>query len=452
MKKRKVITTTIVMLMALAATLSPKHVVVVNAAQTTENVSELTGIEHTEDNKFSIKDTTAQMNDVFNHISVNNENKSKLRESGHTTPDTAIYLDSSYLSKLITDSASDTENWYYFNMSSKNKISVILEQPSDGDYDIYLYQYKEDGTLSLISYSIYGGSSMENLSAVGEAGYYFLRVVPVKAAANENVTYRFMIAPIATYDSCEPDDIPDFATEYTDYINTNNTIDNGYDEDWSKLTVSSDGTYLVSLSNIPAESTYNIYIYDASFNGLGNMSCSANKSGSISLGTGSYYICVASEKGFNAAASYNLKVLKRKDSNSNIIYTKTGQFVEMTHGTLYVNGNAVNMNWKYHYTANYRRIQDVETNAKTSFYPGYLKNGTYNGPQSVSSKDCIQVLMNNFKYTYFCSLGYDFRYLTFGDNDYAIFYVDAVTGKVIDTNINYYFVELNMPQKFTEFK
>lgn len=400
---------------------------------------------------FDGKGSTDEISDVFDGVEVSEKDIKTFADSGHSTANTALYLDATYLNNVLSDSAYDSENWYYFNLPSKEKISVVLEQPSDGDYDIYLYKYSDDGSLTLISYSINSGTAMENLSAVGEAGYYFLRVVPETASAIENAVYNFMISTIETYDACEPDDMPAFAVEYNGEINTRNTIDNRFDQDWSKLNVSTAGTYVTSLTNIPSGCTYNVYIYDSSFNFAGGMSCDSNKAATISLSAGSYYICVESASGYNAVQPYNLKLLKRKSASSKMITTKTGQIVELAYSDLYVNGKQVDMNWSYHYGINYTRNQDVKRNTGSKFYPEYIENGSYSGPQSVSSSDCIRVAMDNFTYTYFCSLGYDFRTTNFGDGDYVMFYVDAITGKVIDTNINYYYTSLNMPQTFVKY-
>lgn len=429
----------------------------VQAAENTNGVSIPEMDSSIENSDISHKMQSAAQNDTFTDVVINESEIVPFTDAGHNTANTALYLDSSYMGSILSDSASDLENWYFFNVSETNKISTVLEQPSaNSDYDIYLYKYSDDGTLSLISYSINSGSSMENLSAVAQAGYYFLRVVPEAAATTEGAAYNFMISLIGTFDACEPDDIPAFAVEYTDTINVDNTLDNIFDQDWSKLTVSSNGTYVVSMSNIPSGNTYNVCIYDSSFNFVAGMSCSGNKAGTVNLTPGTYYINVDSATGYSETQSYNLKVIKKIWSYATVMITNSGHIVELSANALYVNGKPVDMNWKYYYTVNYTRKQDVETSLATSFKADYLKNGTYRGPQSVSSDDCIAVYMDNFTYTYFCrypgaGADYDFINQPFGSGEYILFYVDAVTGKVIDTEINYYYLSLGMKQVFTEF-
>jgi len=410
------------------------------------------------DEEISLKTKTASQKDVFKDVALpDNDGIVPFSDSGHSTANTALYLDSSYMGNVLADAATDSENWYYFQLEETCKISAVLEQPvSGGDYDIYLYQYGDDGSLSLISYSLYSGSTMENLSAIGDSGFYFLRVVPQTAATEADAVYFFMISLITECDACEPDDMPAFAAEYSNSIDVNNTIDNMYDQDWSKLTVSTGGTHIVSLSNIPDECTYNMYIFDSSLNFVAGMSCSENKVGTVNLESGDYYVKVASTTGYSTSQSYNLKIMRRKSSSSNMMFTKTGQIVELTTYALYINGKAANMNWSYHYTINYTRNQDVIPNDNASFLTGYLKNGKYGGPQGVSSSDCIAVYMDNFVYTYFCRFpgsgaDYDWIHQPFEDGEYILFYVDAKTGKAIDTEINYYHLSLGMGQSFTEF-
>lgn len=408
--------------------------------------------------KISLKAKTANQKDVFEDVTLPDDDGIALfSDSGHSTANTALFLDSSYMGNVLADVATDSENWYFFQVEETCKISAVLEQPvSGGDYDIYLYQYSDDGYLSLISYSIYSDSTMENLSAAGESGFYFLRVVPETAATEADAVYFFMVSLITEYDDCEPDDMPAFAVEYSNSINVDNTIDNMYDQDWSKLTVSTGGTHIVSLSNIPDDCTYGMYIFDSSLNFVAGMSCSENKVGTIDLQAGDYYVKVASVTGYSTTQSYNLKIMKRKSSSSAMMFTKTGQIVELTTYALYINGKAADMKWSYHYTINYTRNQDVIPNDNASFLTGYLKNGKYGGPQGVSSSDCIAVYMDNFVYTYFCRFpgsgaDYDWIYQPFEDGEYILFYVDAETGKAIDTEINYYHLSLGMGQSFTEF-
>ena len=86
-----------------------------------------------------------------------------------------------------------------------------------------------------------------------------------------------------------------------------------------------------------------------------------------------------------------------------------------------------------------------------------MTNGTYHGPQDVTSDDCIVVRMDNFLYVYFykelISGGdYIFDHFRYKDGDYVKFFVDVKSGKVIDVGCNWYATHLGMKQIFTEFK
>lgn len=373
----------------------------------------------------------------------------------HNSADTALFLDSSYMGNVLADAANSLENWYYFQLNDTNKISVVLEPPTNSDYDLYLYQYNSDGTLTLISYSINSGYVMENLSAVGSQGYYFLRVVPINASITEGDAYNFIINPISSYDDNEPDDMYVFASEYENTININGTLDNAFDQDWTKLKINTAySKYLISLANVPENANYAVYVYDSSLGFIGGFECSSSEVREVTLTYGSYYICVASVSGYSDSVKYNLKVMERGTEDSIMISTKTGQIVELTSTELFINGNKVDMNWEYKYDVNYVRNQNVITSSGTVLNTSYLLNGVFRGPQSVSSDDCIAVKMKNFKYKYFATGtpdGTNGLYTLDIDLD-AIFYVDVISGKVIDTNINYYYTHYGMPQTFTEFK
>lgn len=456
MKIKKITANVLAVIMVFVITLSMGSYV---RAEGSTGDNELPTMSTSMEADLSVKEDSACKRDAFMDIALpdmNNVMELDETASGHNTAGTALYLDSSYMGVALSDTANAYENWYFFNMEDKNKISVVLEQPSDGDYDIYLYQYHDDGTLTLVSYSIYSGTKMENISAVCESGYYFLRVVPDTAATAADAVYNFLITLIDQYDSCEPDDIPDFAVEYTDSINVKNTIDNTFDEDWSKMTITSSGTYIISMSDIPEGNTYNVYVYNASFDFLAGMSCDKNKVGTVSLSVGDYYICVASASGYSAVQNYNLKVVKRHTSASSTIFTKTGQIVELTSTALYINGAAVDMNWKYEFSgSSYNRRQYAKVTDSTTFALDTVMNGTYYGADNVSAQDCIAVQMKDFKYEYFyraAGAGANYDYINEPIDVDSWFYVNAATGKVIDTEWNYFYWGLNRTRTFNEFK
>lgn len=409
----------------------------------TEAISELETVENPPAFEFRSEDIVDSYDEVELPAEVSADT---FADTGHTTPNTALFLDSSYMGKVLTDTANEYENWYFFKTPEKQKISAILEQPQSGDYDLYLYEYHEDGTLTLVSYSLYLNSASETLSHIAKDGFYFLRIVPVAAA---NSTYNFIISLIESFDSNEPNDNIYFANDLYRNIYVNNTIDNAYDNDWMKLTVPSTATYNIFLSSVPYNTQYAVHVYDETSTYLGSVvGKTSDTLSAITLKTGTYYFCVQSYNGTFSNSPYFLKVVDKNVCDIKI--TKTGKIVELTDTAITVNGRKVDMNWSYHYTGQYRRIQDVTTSENTTFLKA-MKNGTYSGPQSVTSSDCIMVAIDNFVYDYWYGPALQFESIKFGDGKYVIFYVDAIEGKVIDTEVNYYYHTLNMPQIFNEF-
>lgn len=246
------------------------------------------------------------------------------------------------MGSLLADTADGRGNWYFFQISGSQKISTVLEPPAESDYDIYLYEFHEDGTLTLVFYSNYVGDSMENLSCVGNAGYYFLRVVPVTPAGFQ---YNFMIDLIGSYDENEPDDNPSFSTPYVNCMDVENTIDNLFDQDWMKLTVESTAAYEIELKNVPAGRQYSVVVYDSSLNYRQGIVSDGNKTVALALEPGTYYFCVESYNSqFEQANKYQLKATPRHEANSASYTTEGGNLVEITTNRMYINGRPVNMN------------------------------------------------------------------------------------------------------------
>lgn len=127
--------------------------------------------------------------------------------------------------------------------------------------------------------------------------------------------------------------------------------------------------------------------------------------------------------------------------------------MQLTDKAVYINGKQADMNWRYRYSINYTRNQEVDTSPMTMINKSFYKNGTYSGPQNVKSDDCIEVKMTGFSYMYFhnnLNTGeYEFYYIKPSEmiaSGYYSFYVDVNTGKAIDTEWNWYARKLKMPQ------
>ncbi len=386
------------------------------------------------------------------------------RLAGHNTANTALFLDSNYMGNVLTDNADENENWYYFNNPSQSKISVCLEPPTDGDYDIYLYKYNE-GSLALVSYSEYAGNAiMENLSCVAEADYYFLRVVPY-TAPSEEATYKFIISLTSNYDSGEPDDYVDFANEYTDSISTSQTIDNVFDVDYFKLNISSKQEYRFSLNNVIDGAEYALVVYDENLNTLGSFVSTGSATGAITLDTGIYYIKVFSYNGvFSDTQNYTLSTVTYYPSvEGGLRYLALGgQTVEICNHAIYIDGDTVNLNWEYKYrspgtttTGYYTRTQGIHTDSDTSILlnAANIKKGSFSG-YCGSSENAFSVYLTDFWYSYYYyafGMGTDqYETLDVDSPSYWRVFIDVDNKKVIDIENNWYYLNTSNTYNFTE--
>lgn len=276
--------------------------------------------------------------------------------------------------------------------------------------------------------------------------------------------YAFIAAHSSNYSANEPNDKLNQAKEYPLGTVLKDSMDNPFDEDYYWVKVEEEADYQVILKNIPENAQYHVSLFDTSYNLVAGNSLTSEKTNfnAAKLAAGIYIIHIAAEQGYSDTQEYEFQLYKKPtDSNVQSKITKSGQIVELTNNALYINGVKTDMHWTYrHSLTNYTREQNVFPNEKSSFalenYSDILKNGTYHGPQDVTSDDCIIVRMNNFLYTYFykpdISGGdYDWHTIPFGDEFHVKFFIDAKSNKVIDVECNWYTTHLNMKQIFTEF-
>ena len=370
------------------------------------------------------------------------------------TPNTALGLSNEYLGPTLNDYATSDENWYYFQVSENDKITVILEQPSDGDYDIYLYKLS-DVNLNLVAYSVYRGSIMDRLSyVVDEDGYYFLNVVPQTASVTENAVYYFVIRLDTNYDSYEGNDnINQAGTSFNNSVSLMGTIDNVFDTDFYTFVVPNTGYYKLRLSNVPSTAEYTAAIYNSSLNVVGEVVSTGDNSTFVNLNAGTYYIDVySSNYQYNYTQNYKLELYPVHSVNSTFYTTHGGHLVELTPSAVYIDGVAANMNWTFTYNINYTRIQQLTITNNTKVDASSYKNGSFVDAQNIhSSNDCIKVKINNFNYYYYCNSPYETYTTPYGENPYYYIYIDANTGQTIGTDVDIYLTWSGFHYTFNEY-
>ncbi|MDE7089133.1 MAG: Ig-like domain-containing protein, partial [Prevotella sp.] len=152
-----------------------------------------------------------------------------------------------------------------------------------------LYQYDdEDGMINLITGSENENTAEEHFALMVEEGIYFILVNGYSGYDAEN-DYQLGIGYSDTYDAAEIDDTFAASTVVNMPFSVTGTIDNPYDYDFIKFTLTQSGAVTLSLNN--DGSTDNIYrmdLYNSSGTAIGYLT--QGQKGRATLAAGNYYI------------------------------------------------------------------------------------------------------------------------------------------------------------------
>lgn len=204
------------------------------------------------------------------------------------------------------------ERWYVFQNSFIQKLTAILQAPNSPNvnYELYLYKLNEEnGDLNFVAGAAYGVGT-ENLSAIGEKGYYLLKVKSVQGFDTEN-PFVFKVISSDKYGANEPDDNFWQVKNYANSLSVEDTIDNDFDEDWSSLKLASDANGTLSFQNSSTKGTYQVQVYDQTL----SLVATLNKNDTLNkkFPAGTYFMRVLSLSGSDPDATYKLNFVN-KDS------------------------------------------------------------------------------------------------------------------------------------------
>lgn len=214
----------------------------------------------------------------------------------------------------------------------------------------------------------------EQVSRIAPAGIYYLAVNTVSGFDASNPFY-FTVVQSSVYDSAEPDDNYVYAKAKTSAFTVSQTIDNAFDEDWIKFTVSTAKQYTISFNNPAAGTTYQVNIYNQNLNQLATIN--QNSSGTYNMSAGTYYFRVLSTSSFNASQPYTFSV-----SNAASVVTVTSITSDPN-----VSGY---MTYGY---GNKYRIQNYIT------VTGSARDSSGNAAANVPITVSIRTVLNNLLYT-----------------------------------------------------
>lgn len=218
-------------------------------------------------------------------------------------------------SDLITENGQT--KWYVFQNPDPGKLTVYLKTVSSStvDYDLHLFKLNED-TMTLIEQtsSTYGPNMNEQVAKISDGGIYYI-AVDAWQGFDVNNPFAFIIQHSPIYDNNEPNDNIWQANVYTNSINLTGTIDNDFDVDWFIFSLEKESVLNTRLSN-PANSTYQLDIFDANLNYLASFSENQDYN-NYRFQAGTYYMRVIPVSSYDANTNYTLTVQESTPSLTN---------------------------------------------------------------------------------------------------------------------------------------
>lgn len=254
---------------------------------------------------------------------------------------------------LVNDAITEEgqQRWYFF-LAEAGKLTLNLDftNSTSVDYDLYLYLYDDtSGTISLID-GTETSNHIEHFSKIVDTGIYF---VLVNGYSGYDATNPYTLGTVlsTSYDAQEVDDRFQDAYDIASLeFNVTGTIDNRFDADIQKYTVSKTGRMYISLTN--NGSTNNIYAVDLlNENGVKLAFLNQNTKYTIDIPQGTYYFKVyCSTFGGDYTSTYSLKgevrtqaaraeVTHAGDADQPIVDYVDGPYWRV-YGTSYVEGLA----------------------------------------------------------------------------------------------------------------
>lgn len=241
-----------------------------------------------------------------------------------TAPDSYEPNDSSATAKTINDGETISptininadEDWFVLDTTTTGKLAVSMSNiPTGCDYDLTLY----DANNNSISGS-YNGSNQDELinTMTSVTGKFYIRVNSY-SGSNAAASYQLK-ATVVTPDGYELNENSSNAKTISLGNGVWGTMDNSYDQDWYKVTVTESSNYCFKLQNIPYGTDYDLVVYDSSLSVVEGSYCGGNNSENItrSLEAGDYYVKVCSWSGSSQNISYLMTAYKENPSAPSI--------------------------------------------------------------------------------------------------------------------------------------
>ena len=141
---------------------------------------------------------------------------------------------------------------------------------------------------------------------INQTGNYYIRVYSYQGSSSTE-NYQIRVA-LSNVDGYELNDYINEAKNVSIEVPVYGTIDNVKDTDWYTINIQEKGNYTFLLQNIPANTDYDMYIYDSTGNYMfgSYLSGTSEESINVELNPGSYYVKISSFSGYSETEIYYL--------------------------------------------------------------------------------------------------------------------------------------------------
>lgn len=211
---------------------------------------------------------------------------------------------------------SNDKDYYKFKVNKAGKISINFRHSVLNDSNSYwnLYVYDEQ-TNRLLKKEIRGTESNVTTAELGlPAGTYYLLVEAYYHYSDATYTFKINYTASNRWET-EVNDGYATADPITLGYNYNGAIQEGSDEDYYKFTMNSAGHVKVNFKHPNLNDNdycWKVKLYNASTQVLASLDVRGMdtnlSTGTISLGRGTYYVCVTSGDYYYATSTYTLRV------------------------------------------------------------------------------------------------------------------------------------------------
>lgn len=237
-------------------------------------------------------------------------------------------------SKYATDSSDRDVDHFTFEISEKYRFEILLSSIELGqDYDMKFYKVNKNGilpdTYSLLKSSTNGSNYNEVINSYIKdsstidyisGGKYLIEVYSYRGVSNDLYSLKITLSPYE--DDYENNDTFNTATSFSlsDYFNVDyrkteqqmkGTIHHTGDIDFYTFTILKDEANMhIFLRDIPTDRDYDMRLYNSNFNIVKSSINSSNQDEymNVNLKRGTYYIRIASFRGYSPDHKYTLTI------------------------------------------------------------------------------------------------------------------------------------------------